>query len=91
MELCARAIGLTRRAVGKTNRNVVSDLGVAALCLKAAVQSAWLNVQINLANIKDDGFTAEYREKGLAIVENALPIADETYAVVEAECRGGGG
>jgi len=79
MALCGRAIELTERAVGKTNRNVDSDLGVAALCLKAAMQSAWLNVLINVASIKDGDFVAEYREKGESIIAEAAPIADGVY------------
>ena len=34
--------------VGTTNPNVVSDLGIAALTLKTAMESAWLNVLINV-------------------------------------------
>ena len=76
MELSLSALELTGEAIDKTNTNVASDLGVAALCLKAAVQGAWLNVAINLASIDDAGFTAEYREKCGRILDKALPLAD---------------
>ena len=82
MELCVRALELTEQAVGRTNRNVASDLGVAALCLKAALQGAWLNVSINLSNIKDAAYAAEYRARGEASLAKGLPLADGVFAKV---------
>jgi len=86
MDICARALELTAEAMGKTNVNVVSDLGVAALCLKAAAQSAWLNILINLNSLKDAGFVAEYREKASAILEKSLPMADAIYDATIKAC-----
>lgn len=82
MGLCKQALELTAQAVGKTNKNVASDLGVAALCLKAALQSAWLNVAINLGGLDDVEFAAEYRSKCEAILAEALPAADGIYDAV---------
>ena len=59
--------------------NVVSDLGIAALTLKTAMQSAWLNVLINLGGIRDEAFVNEYKAKGEAILAEALPLADKIY------------
>lgn len=73
------ALELTATAVGKTNTNAASDLGVAALSLKAAVQGAWLNVLINISGIQDQVFVDEYRKKGDAILKKALPMADQIY------------
>lgn len=80
MELCLDALKLTRRAVGKSNTNAASDLGVSALTLKAAVQGAGLNVLINLGGMKDVDFNAMYKAKGEAILAEALPLADGIYA-----------
>ena len=82
MELCVRSLRLTAEAIGKTNVNVVSDLGVAALCLKAAVQGAWLNILINLNSLRDAGFAAEYREKGEGVLNEAMEAADDIYESV---------
>ena len=79
MELACQALELTRSVVGKLNASAASDLGVASLNLKSAVQGAWLNVLINLAGIKDEAFVAEYKSKGEAILAEALPLADEIY------------
>ena len=62
------------------NSSSASDLGVAFLSLKAAMQGAWLNVLINLSSIKDEAFVEAYRARGEALLERALPLADTGYA-----------
>ncbi len=73
------ALELTAKAVGKTNTSAASDLGVAALSLKAAVQGAWLNILINISGINDQEFVAKYRKEGEEILAKALPMADQIY------------
>ncbi|VHF57685.1 formiminotetrahydrofolate cyclodeaminase [Streptococcus pyogenes] len=63
MTLMVEALEITATAVGKSNTNAASDLGVAALNLKAGLQGAWLNVLINLSGIKDEDFVTDYRQK----------------------------
>lgn len=82
MTYALEALRLTRSAVGKSNASAASDLGVAALSLKAAVQGAWLNILINIGGIKDEAFVNEYRKNGEAILAEALPMADSIYADV---------
>ena len=79
MELACQALELTRSVVGKLNASAASDLGCAALSLKAAIQGAWLNVLINLGGIRDEAFVNEYKAKGEAILAEALPLADKIY------------
>ena len=38
------------------NKNVISDAGVAAIMLQSAIESAVLNVKVNLSNIKEKDF-----------------------------------
>jgi len=54
----------------------VSDAGVAALCGRAAVHGAWLNVRINAASLKDTAY-----------VEQALAEAGRIAAAVDAQER----
>ena len=82
MELALRALELTSELVGKSNASAASDLGCAALSLKAAIQGAWLNVLINIGGIKDEAFTSEYRKNGEQLLEKALPLADNIYQQV---------
>ena len=84
MEICSEAIDLCASLVGTTNPNVVSDLGIAALTLKTAMQSAWLNVLINLKSLKDHEFADECWRHGQALMDHAIPLAKESYKKVEA-------
>ena len=85
MECSLSALELTEQALGRSNTNAASDLGVAALMLKAAVQGAWLNILINIGGIRDEAFVAQYRGGGEAILEQALPLADKIYETVRGE------
>lgn len=82
MELCLESLKVVEMGLGCTNTNAASDLGVASLNLKAAVQGAWLNVLINLAGIRDEEFVNEYRSKGEKILQEALPLADKIYTEI---------
>lgn len=82
MQYSLEALELTEKALGKSNESAASDLGVAALSLKAAVQGAWLNILINISGIRDDEFASKYRSSGEAILEKALPLADRIYDTV---------
>jgi len=79
MSYALEALRLTKMALGNSNANAASDLGVAALSLKAAMQGAWLNILINIGGIKDEKFVASYRYDGEQILAQALPLADEIY------------
>lgn len=82
MSLALEALELARTAAGKTNTGAASDFGVAALSLKAAVQGAWLNILINVSGLDDRQFAEKYRGEGQAVLDKALPLADELYQSV---------
>ncbi len=82
MRFALAGLELTKKALGKSNSSAASDLGVAALSLKAAVQGAWLNILINISGIEDQAFAEEYRKKGNEILAKALPLADDIYEAV---------
>lgn len=84
MELSVEALELTASAIGKTNTSAASDLGVSALSLKAAAQSAWLNVLINVGSLKDRALAEDFRKQGEAQLQKAQLLADRIYAEVEA-------
>lgn len=83
MELSVEALRLTKSAIGRTNAGAASDLGVSALCLKAAIQSAWLNVLINIHSLKDEKQAEDFRAQAEALLETALPLADEIYLEIK--------
>lgn len=82
MQLACETLELTRSLVGRLNASAASDLGCSALALRAAIQGAWLNVLINISGITDEAFAAEYRANGQALLDKALPLADEIYAEI---------
>lgn len=82
MECSLKALELTHSLLGKSNESAASDLGVAALMLKTAMQGAWLNVCTNISSIKDAAFADKYRKDGEALLAKALPLADALYAHV---------
>lgn len=83
MELSFEAIQLTNELIGKTNANALSDLGVSALMLSAAVQGAWLNVLINLGSLKDEAAANAYRAKGEALLHDTLQLSLALYEKIE--------
>ena len=83
MGLAAQTIELTSSILGKSNANTASDLGVSMLCLKGALQGAWLNVLINLGGIQDKDFADEYRSRGQELLDKSLTLADEVYQQVQ--------
>jgi formiminotetrahydrofolate cyclodeaminase len=69
------------------NANAISDVGSAALALDAGYYAAKLNVEINLASIKDDGFVSTIRGQmpDDAVIERGRK---ETVDVVLGTIRG---
>lgn len=53
------------------NPNSISDAGVAALCARAAVRGAYMNVVINCKDLKDEAFTSRHLAEGQAMVDEA--------------------
>ena len=82
MQCSLAVLELADKMLGKSNTSAASDLGVAALCAKAAVQGAHLNILINIGGIKDEAFTGKYRSEGEAILNRSLLMADKIYTQV---------
>jgi glutamate formiminotransferase/formiminotetrahydrofolate cyclodeaminase len=76
---CLQAVELVETVAEKGNTNSLSDAGVAALALNAAVQGALFNVLINLPGISDGEYKEEtQRQANLAAKE----VADRCREVV---------
>jgi len=63
MRACAEAIGLAAVVAAFGNRNAVSDVQVGLELLRAGLRGAKLNVDVNLASIKDETFSAAIRRE----------------------------
>lgn len=67
------------------NPNSASDAGVGALCAKAAVSGAFLNVKINAGSYDDKNYTAEIIRKGAVIEQKAAELQDKILKTVESK------
>ena len=59
-----------------------SDVGVGAICARAAVMGAYLNVLINVKDLEDRDAAADYVNRGLEIQEQAIHAEGEILALV---------
>ena len=64
------------------NPNSVSDAGVAALCARAAVKGAFLNVKINAVDLKDRQFAEDMISQGSALEEQTEAMEKEILRIV---------
>jgi len=72
-KLALRLLELAQLLVSKGNPNLITDVGVGALLADAALQSAALNVQINLGYIKDE----EFRKRTSSVLSSMLSQGQE--------------
>ena len=79
---CYDVLKLNQPLVEKGNPNLISDVGVAVALAESALHSAAMNVEINLAYIKDEAFCKEVREKLDPIVAESTKIKAEVWEKV---------
>ena len=84
MELCCEAIECIKVFAEKGSRLAVSDAGCGAVCCKAALQAASLNVFINTKSLKDRVVAEELNTKTLGMMDKYCPMADEIFNTVKA-------
>ena len=80
---CHKVLALNHELVDKGNPNLISDVGVAVVLALAALECAALNVEINLASIKDEGFNARARAQMAPLRAEAPGIEREVWGKVE--------
>jgi glutamate formiminotransferase/formiminotetrahydrofolate cyclodeaminase len=64
------------------NPNSVSDAGVGALCARASVSGAYLNVKINAAGLEDRIYAGEIIKKGGELEAKALEMERTILEIV---------
>ena len=82
MELSFASFEIIEAMAKDGNPNSVSDAGVGALCAKAAVMGAFMNVRINASGLKDQGFVSEILAKGKTLEEKAIAKEAEILKIV---------
>ena len=83
MELCCEAMEAIAVFAAKGSRLAVSDAGCAAVCVKAALQAASLNVFINTKTLKDRALAEEMNARCLGMLETYGAMADGIFETVK--------
>ena len=83
MELCCQAIEYIAVFAEKGSRLAVSDAGCAAVCVKAGLQAASLNVFINTKTLKNREVADEMNAKALGMLDKYCAMADEIFDTVK--------
>ena len=84
MELCCEAIDYISVFAAKGSRLAVSDAGCGAVCCKAALQAASLNVFINTKSLKNREVAEEMNAKANGMLTKYCALADEIFNTVKA-------
>lgn len=83
LALSHQALTLVAKILSHFNQTSASDLGVAALMLNTGAKGAYLNVLINLADIKDEDFVTRYRQDAEKHVHESSELADRIYQQIK--------
>lgn len=71
MELSLQTFEVIQAMADKGNPSSVTDAAVGALCARAAVHGAYLNVKVNTGDLDDKKFVKEVLAKGLKMTKEA--------------------
>jgi formiminotetrahydrofolate cyclodeaminase len=83
MRLCQQALRGAVIVASNGSRKTTSDVGVAVELLVAALRGARLNVDINLAGLHDESYTARISEEVEELVFDAADDADRARRALE--------
>jgi len=82
MHLCLEGMKLAKTVAEKGNVNSISDAGVSALMLYGGLESAALNVLINLGNLQDRNFVEDTTARIQSLQQEASDLLQSNLAIV---------
>jgi glutamate formiminotransferase/formiminotetrahydrofolate cyclodeaminase len=82
MEVACASLGPIRAMAETGNPNSVSDAGVGALCARAAVLGAWLNVRINASGYTDKAWVDQVLARGKELEARTIAAEAEILKIV---------
>jgi glutamate formiminotransferase / formiminotetrahydrofolate cyclodeaminase len=85
MQASAAAFDLLLAMAQRGNPASASDAGVGAICARAAVRGAWLNVQTNASGVKDAAALERIMAAGAALEHDAAAREAAILAVVQSK------
>ncbi|MDR2422736.1 MAG: cyclodeaminase/cyclohydrolase family protein [Deltaproteobacteria bacterium] len=68
---CLKLLEVAAQLAPKGNKGAISDCGVAAIVLEAAIRAAMLSVDINLPSLKDEAFVEKVQNERASIFVKA--------------------
>lgn len=83
MEVCIEAIDIIEELAQKGSRLAISDAGVGASCLEAAIKGSALNVFINTKSMKNRTYADELNQKTNELLNIGTSKANEIYENVK--------
>ena len=83
MSAASNALVLLEPMIEKGNQNSITDAGVGVLCVRAAVQGAYMNVLVNAKGLKDEIFAKHMIDEAKHILAKTILKADELVKKVE--------
>jgi glutamate formiminotransferase/formiminotetrahydrofolate cyclodeaminase len=84
METAFASMEIMKKMVESGLQSSLSDAAVGALCAKTAVTGAYLNVRINVKDIKDQDFVLKILEKAKGIAGASAKMEQEIMGLVDA-------
>ena len=85
MELTLATFEITKNMAEIGNPSSVTDAGGGALCARAAIRGAFLNVKVNASGLNDKDFVQDIIAKGQAIEDKAAALETEIMKIVESK------
>jgi len=82
MRTVCHALDLLEEFAKKGSALAISDAGCGAVCCKAALQAASLNVFINTKSMKDSSYAESLEAEAKELLEKYCLIADEIFDIV---------
>jgi glutamate formiminotransferase/formiminotetrahydrofolate cyclodeaminase len=82
MRLSVQSMEIVKAMAETGNPNSVSDAGVGALCARAAVMGAFLNVKINAGGYTDKSYVEKVLQEGQSMQDKAMHMEQEILGVV---------
>ena len=83
MITCCQALDVIQVLAKKGAKLAISDAGCGAICCKAALQSASLNVFINTKSLKNREKAADLEKQANDMLDKYCPLADELFRIVQ--------
>lgn len=83
MEVAYGSMDLIKAMADIGNPNSVSDAGVGALCARAAVMGAYMNVRINASSYEDGNYVADILKRGKEIENKTIALETDILNIVD--------